>query len=52
MALGDTDLEALKGDYDKLKAEEEQSELGGDVKVCSEFHQTKLQLQSRADPST
>ena len=34
MALGRANLEALKEDYDKLKAEEEQSELGGDVKVC------------------
>ena len=34
MAFG-ADLEAIKGDYDKLKSEEEQSELGGDVQVCS-----------------
>lgn len=32
MALG-VDLEAIKGDYDKLKSAEEESELGGDVEL-------------------
>ncbi|KAK9795523.1 hypothetical protein WJX73_007510 [Symbiochloris irregularis] len=44
MALGDANLEALKEDYDKLKAEEEQSELGGDVKLAISLPNSKEQV--------
>ena len=37
MALG-VDLEAIKGNYDKLKPEEEQREFGGNVQVQFSFY--------------